>query len=192
MKTHEIIGFKRANLGKSTVKALRDDSQVPCVLYGGEEQIHFSVPMILFRDLVYTPEAHIAELNIEGKIYRAILQDIQIHPVNELILHADFLLLKDDKEVKMEIPVKLVGTAPGVQKGGKLYPKLRKIKIKSLPKNLPDYIEVDITGLDLGKSVKVGDVKADNFTILNSPLVSIATVEVPRALRGKTGEEEGK
>jgi large subunit ribosomal protein L25 len=192
MKTQEIIGFKRANLGKATVKALRDDAQVPCVLYGGEEQIHFSVPMILFRDLVYTPEAHIAELNIEGKIYKAILQDIQFHPVNEIILHADFLLLKEDKEVKIEIPIKLVGNAPGVQKGGKLISKLRKVKIKSLPKNLPDFIEVDVSGLDLGKAVKIGDIQTKGYTILNSPLVSIASVEVPRALRGKAGEEEGK
>jgi large subunit ribosomal protein L25 len=191
MKTQEIIGFKRANLGKATVKALREDSQVPCVLYGGETQIHFSVPMILFKNLVYTPDTHIAELNIEGSIYRAILQDIQFHPVNEIILHADFLLLKDDKEVKLEIPVKLVGNAPGVQKGGKLISKLRKVKIKSIPKNLPDYIEVDISGLDLGKSVRVGDIKTEGFAILNNPLVSIASVEVPRALRGK-GEEEGK
>jgi large subunit ribosomal protein L25 len=191
MKTQEIIGFKRANLGKATVKALREDSQVPCVLYGGETQIHFSVPMILFKNLVYTPEAHIAELNIEGSIYRAILQDIQFHPVNEIILHADFLLLNENKEVKLEIPIKLVGNAPGVQKGGKLINKLRKVKIKSLPKNLPDYIEVDISGLDLGKAVRIGDIKTEGFTILNSPLVSIASVEVPRALRGK-GEEEGK
>src|SRR5687767_3491096 len=126
MKTQEIIGFKRANLGKSTVKALREESQVPCVLYGGKEQIHFSVPMILFRDLVYTPEAHIAELNIEGTVYRAILQDIQFHPVNEIILHADFLLLNEDKPVKIDIPIKLIGNAPGVQKGGKLNTKLRK------------------------------------------------------------------
>lgn len=192
MKTQEIIGFKRANLGKATVKALREDSQVPCVLYGGETQVHFSVPMILFKNLVYTPEAHIAELNIEGTIYRAILQDIQFHPVNEIILHADFLLLKDDKEVKIEIPIKLKGNAPGVQKGGKLIAKLRKVKIKSLPKNLPDSIEVDISGLDLGKSVRVGDIKTEGYTILNSPLVSIASVEVPRALRGKGGEEDGK
>jgi large subunit ribosomal protein L25 len=190
LKTHEIIGFKRANLGKATVKALREDSQVPCVLYGGESQIHFSVPMILFKNLVYTPEAHIAELNIEGTIYRAILQDIQFHPVNEIILHADFLLLNDKKEVKIEIPIKLTGNAPGVQKGGKLISKLRKVKIKSLPKNLPDFIEVDITGLDLGKSVRIGDIKTEGFTILNNPLVSIASVEIPRALRGK--EDEGK
>ena len=138
MKTQEIIGFKRANLGKAMVKELRAQSQVPCVLYGGQEQIHFSVPMILFRDLVYTPEAHIVDLNVEGDHYRCILQDAQFHPVNELILHADFLLLQEDKEVKIDVPVKFVGNAPGVQKGGKLTTKLRKIKIKSLPKHLPD------------------------------------------------------
>ena len=192
MKTQEIIGYKRANLGKAQVNALRAEGQVPCVLYGGNEQIHFSVPMILFRDLVYTPEAHIVELNIEGDKHRCILQDVQFHPVNEIILHADFLLLNDQKEVKIDVPIKFKGNAPGVQKGGKLITKLRKIKIKSLPNKLPDYIEVDVSGLDLGKSVKVGDILTDQFTILNSPLVSIASVEVPRALRGKGAEGDGK
>ena len=184
MKTVEIIGFKRANLGKKESADLRAAGNVPCVLYGGSEQIHFYSPMILFRDLVYTPEARMVKLNVEGTEYDAILQDIQFHPVNEVILHADFLLLNDKKEIKMDIPVKMVGTAPGVIKGGKIVVKLRKLTVKALPKNMPDEIEVDISGLDLGKSVKVGEVEAKNFVITNSPLNSIATVAIPRALRG--------
>jgi large subunit ribosomal protein L25 len=192
MKTVEIIGFKRANLGKKESADLRLEAQVPCVLYGNGEQVHFYAPMILFRDLVYTPEARMVDLNIEGTIYHAILQDIQFHSINDIILHADFLQLKDDREIKMDIPVKFIGTAPGVMKGGKMYVKLRKLAIKALPKNMPDEIEVDITALDLGKSVRVSEVKAKNFVVTNNPLNSIATIEVPRALRGAAGEEEAK
>lgn len=129
MKTVEIIGYYRANLGKTESKRLRGESFVPCVMYGGKEQIHFSSPMILFRDLVYTPEACFVELNIEGDIKKAILQDIQFHPVSEVILHADFLELFDEKMVKMSIPIRTVGVAPGVQTGGKLVMKMPKINI---------------------------------------------------------------
>jgi len=189
MKSLEIIGYKRANLGKAESRQLRLDGNVPSVLYGGEDQVHFYAPAFLFRDLVYTPEVHVVDLNIEGQVYKAILQDIQFHPVSEMILHADFLLLQDDKFVKIEIPVKLKGNAPGVVKGGKLQLKLRTIKVKALPKDLPDNIEVDISGLELGKSVKVGAVSVENIEILNNPLVTIATVEIPRALRGKKTDE---
>ena len=120
MKIVEIIGYKRANLGKTESKRLRGESFVPCVVYGGKEQIHFSAPMILFRDVVYTPEARFVELNIEGEIKKAILQDIQFHPVSENIMHADFLGVKEDKPVVMEIPVRLIGNSPGVRNGGKL------------------------------------------------------------------------
>ena len=193
MKTIEIIGFKRANLGKRESKDLRLDSNVPCVLYGGAEQIHFHAPMFLFRDLVYTPNAHQVALTVENKTYNCILQDIQFHAVNEVILHADFLLLNKDKEVKMDIPVKFLGTSPGVVKGGKLVQKIKKIKVKSLPANLPDFIEVDISNLELNKSVKVGDIKNTSVTILNNKSLPIATVEVPRALKGEAaGEGDGK
>jgi large subunit ribosomal protein L25 len=190
MRTVEIIGYERANLGKSESKRLRAEGHVPSVLYGGKEQIHFYSPMILFRDIVYTPEARFVNLNIEGHQTRAILQDIQFHPVSEVILHADFLELFDDKEVTMNIPVRTVGTAPGVQSGGKLIMKLRHMKIKALPNNMPDFIDVDISKLQLGKTVKVGAVQAGDFEILNSPLVTIASVEVPRAMRGKAQDEE--
>ena len=116
MKTLEVIGFKRANLGKKEAKRLRAEGNVPCVVYGGKEEIHFYSPMILFRDLVYTPDAHMVELNIEGEKRKSILQDIQFHPVSEIILHADFLELHSDKEVKMEIPVKLEGTPSDYKK----------------------------------------------------------------------------
>lgn len=190
MEKIEIIGYNRANLGKKEAKRLRAESNVPCVLYGGKDQIHFYSPMILFKDLVYTPDAHMVDLNVEGEKYSCILQDIQFHPVNEIILHADFLLLQKDKPVKMEIPIKLEGNAPGVLKGGKLYQKLRSLTVKSLPDNMPDVIKVDISKLKLGKSIKVGDLPSKKFDVLNSPLVTVATVETPRALRGVDGVDE--
>jgi len=190
MKTVEIIGYKRANLGKSEAKRLRAEGNVPCVLYGGDEQIHFHAPMILFRDLVYTDRAHFVHLNIEGDEYQAIMQDIQFHPVSEVILHVDFLQLFEGKPIKMDIPVHFEGTSPGVTKGGTLIKKRRYLKIKSLPKNMPEYVEVHLETLDFGRSIKVEEIKENNFEILDPKIASVAVVEIPRALRGKSEEEE--
>ena len=192
MKIVEIIGYKRANLGKTESKRLRGESFVPCVVYGGKEQIHFSAPMILFRDVVYTPEARFVELNIEGEIKKAILQDIQFHPVSEVILHADFLELFDDKPIKMSIPVVTQGIAPGIQTGGRLIMKMPRVMIKSLPKDMPESINVDISKLELGKTIKVGDLAPQEYEVLTNPLVSICSVDVPRAMKGKTEEEEAQ
>lgn len=188
MKSVEIVGFKRANLGKTSSKELREKAEVPCVLYGGKEQVHFAVPMYLFKALVYTPDAHTVALNVEGKKYKAILQDIQFHPVNDIILHADFLELDDNKEVKIEVPVKVVGHSIGVEKGGKLNQKLRKVKIASLPANLPDFVTIDVTELDLGKTVKVSSIKAEKYRILNPPAVPVVSIEIPRALKNQAKE----
>ena len=188
MKTIEIIGYQRANLGKKASKDLRSASQVPCVLYGGKDQVHFYVPMILFRELLYTPNVYQVDLNIEGKHYQAVMQEAQFHPVNEVILHVDFLEMDENKPVKMQVPIRMVGTAAGVTKGGKISTKLRKISVKALPKDMPDYVDVDVTNLDLGKSVKVSELKAEKYTILNSPLIPIASIEIPRGLRGAKAE----
>ncbi|WP_420582992.1 50S ribosomal protein L25/general stress protein Ctc [Reichenbachiella sp.] len=192
MKTIEIVGYKRANLGKSEAKNLRAEGQVPCVIYGGEEQIHFSAPAILFRELVYTSEAHFVKVNVEGAEYSCIMQDIQFHPVSEMILHVDFLQWFAGKPIKMDIPVHLTGVSKGVSNGGTLIHKRRLLSIKALPKNMPEHIDLDITALDFGKAIKVSDVITDNFEILDTPQASIAVVEVPRALRGKTADEEGE
>ncbi len=191
MKTVEIIGYKRANLGKTEAKRLREEGMVPCVVYGGEKQIHFYAPMILFRDLVYTDEAHFAMLTIEGEPepFEAIMQDIQFHPVSEMIMHIDFLQLFRGTPIKMSIPTRPVGNAPGIQSGGKLIRKVKFLTVKALPKNMPEFIEVDVSGLELGKSIKVGEIETEDFEILNSPLVTIAGIEVPRALKGKSEEE---
>jgi large subunit ribosomal protein L25 len=190
MKSLEIIGFKRANLGKKNAQQLRQDAMVPCVLYGGSEQVHFHVPMIMFRDLVYSPSVYEARINIDGTTYRAVLQDYQMHPVSEVLLHADFLELQDGKEVKMEVPVKFVGASPGVLAGGTLVTKLRKLKVKALPENLPDFVEVNISELELGKSIKVGKVEENNFRILSDKLAPVATVTIPRGLRSQMEDEK--
>jgi len=190
MKTIEVIGYKRANLGKSDAKKLRADGNVPCVLYGGEEQIHFHAPMILFRDLVYTRDAHFVNINVEGTEHKAILQDIQFHPVSEIILHADFLLLFEGKPIKMEIPVKLVGQSPGVTEGGILVHKRRTLSIMALPENMPSHIDVDISELIFHHSVKVSSVEEKDFEILDTKIASIAVVEMPRALKAVEDEEE--
>ena len=155
MKSIEIIGFKRANLDKGELNQIREDGNVPCVVYGPaiKEQIHFYSPAILFRDLVYTPEVHMVDLNVEGTKMTAVLKDAQFHPVSDVLMHADFLAFSDDRPIKFEIPIEIVGTSPGIIKGGKLEIKTRRLAVKGLASNLPDSIKVDISKLDLGKSL---------------------------------------
>ncbi len=194
MQYLDMVGYYRKNLGKKEAKKLRAEGYAPCVLYGGhDEPIHFYVPMILFRDLVYTPDTKMVNMDIEGTEYKCILQDISFHPVSEVIEHVDFLRLYEDTPVKMEIPVTFKGNSPGMLKGGKLVVKSRKLKVKALPADMPDKIEVSIDGLELGKSVKVNSISQDTFTILNNPMVTIASVDIPRALKSaksKVEEEE--
>lgn len=192
MKVVEIIGYKRANLGKTESKRLREEGYVPSVLYGGEKQIHFYAPAILFRDAVYTSDAHFVELNIEGDIHRAILQDIQFHPVSEMIIHADFLEIFAGKPIKMTVPVHLEGTAPGLQQGGTLIKKRKFVDLKGLPKNMPEFVSADISKLGLGQSVKVKDIVPGEFEILTPGRITVATIEIPRAMRGKTAAAEGE
>ena len=193
METIEIIGYKRANLGKKNSKKLREEGNVPCVVYGGNEQIHFHSPMILFRDLVYTPGANFVKLNIEGVEKDAILQDIQFHPVSEVILHADFLELQENKKIRMDIPVKIIGDSPGVQQGGKILIRIRKLSLMAYPKNMPSFVEVDISELQLGKSISVETLLNDQYEILNSPLVSVVSVNVPRVkIEVEEEDEEGE
>lgn len=183
MKTVEIIGYKRANLGKADAQKLRDEGLVPCVLYGGNEQIHFYSPMILFRELVYTNEAHFVHVNIEGQECQAILQEVQFHPVSEIILHADFLRISEDRKIKMSIPTRLVGQAPGVAKGGALIRKRATLKVYGFPKDMPDHLDVSVTELDFHHAIKVGDMKVDGLEFLDPKQATIAAVEVPRAAK---------
>ncbi|MBD2701379.1 50S ribosomal protein L25/general stress protein Ctc [Spirosoma sp. BT702] len=184
MKKIEIVGYQRANLGRAESQAIRAEGNVPCVLYGGDEQVHFYAPAILFRELIYSPNIYEVALNIEGAEYRAILQEAQFHPVSDSLLHADFLLVTDKKQVKIAVPVRLVGTAPGVQKGGKLVTRVRKLRVKGSIDNIPDFIDVDVSGLDLGKSVRVGQIPVKNIEMLEQASNPVASIEIPRALRG--------
>lgn len=183
MKTIEIVGYKRANLGKSQSQQLRNEGFVPCVVYGGNEQVHFYAPMILFRDLVYTNEAHFVHLNIEGEESEAILQEIQFHPVSEIILHADFLKISQDRKVKMSIPTRLVGKAPGVDKGGALVRKKATLTVYGFPKDMPDHIDVDVSTLDFHHAIKVSDMKIAGLEFVDPKQAAIAAVEVPRAAK---------
>ena len=152
MKSITINGSKRESVGKKSTKALRNAGQVPCVLYGGDNPVHFSAPELAFSKLVYTPNAHTVVIALEdGTTFNAILQDIQFHPVTDKILHIDFYQLFDDKAVTMEIPITFVGNSPGVRNGGVLRKNLRRLKVKALPGNLPDFIEADISELKIGK-----------------------------------------
>jgi len=183
MKTIKIIGYRRANLGKSDSQKLRDEGLVPCVLYGGDNQVHFYSPMVLFRELVYTNEAHFVHLNIEGEESQAILQEVQFHPVSEVILHADFLRISEDRKIKMNIPARLVGQAPGVNKGGALVQKRSALKVYAFPKDMPDHIDVDVTTLDFHHAIKVSDIKVEGLEFIDPKHASVAVVEVPRAAK---------
>ena len=193
MKTIEIIGYRRANLGKSESQQLRAEGNLPCVLYGGGAgQIHFYSPMILFRDLVYTNEAHFVHLNIEGEECQAILQDVHFHPVSEMLMHADFLRIHEDRKIKMKIPARLVGQAPGVSKGGALIQKRTILTVLGFPKDMPDHIDVNVSELDFHHAIKVGDMKYPGLEFLDPQQSAVAAVEVPRAAKLAAEEAAAK
>jgi large subunit ribosomal protein L25 len=190
MKSIAISGSPRENVGKRDAKELRYEGKVPAVLYGGKNQIHFSVSASDLRGLVYTPEVSFVALDVAGVKAQAIIQDVHFHPLTDLPLHVDFLELDEKKPVVMQIPVKLTGTSPGVKTGGKLIQKLRKLRVKALPKDMPQYVEVSIEKLDVGKSVGVGELTFDNFKVTNNAEDTIVSVTMSRAL--KQAENEAK
>ncbi|NNU33628.1 50S ribosomal protein L25/general stress protein Ctc [Mucilaginibacter sp. S1162] len=183
MKSIAISGSPRENVGKRDAKELRYRALVPAVLYGGATQTHFSVSAADLKAVVYTPVVHFIDLDIAGVKSQAIIKDLQFHPLTEQIIHVDFLLLDQAKPIAIDIPVRLTGTSPGVKVGGKLVQKLRKLKVKALPKDHLDFIEVSIAALEVGKSVKVGEVSIPNLTILNTKEDTIVSVTTSRALR---------
>ncbi len=186
MKKTEIVGYNRANLGRAASQELRSQGMVPCVLYGGSEQVSFYVPMYLFRSLLFTPDVYEVTINIEGKVYLGILQDAQYHPTSDQIIHADFLEINPDKIIKVKVPIKLHGPAEGQKKGGKLVQKMQKLQIQGPAKNIPDYINIDIKDLDLGKSVKVAAIaEIEGVKILDAASNPVAFISIPRALRGQ-------
>jgi large subunit ribosomal protein L25 len=183
MKSIAISGSPRENVGKRDAKELRYDGKVPAVLYGGPTQTHFAVSAADLKPVVYTPDVHFIDIEVAGVKSQAVIQDIQFHPLTEKIIHVDFLALDPNKPIAIEIPVKLTGTSPGVKMGGKLVQKLRKLRVKGLPKDHLDNVEVSIEGLEVGKSVRVGEIKLPNLVITNAAEDTIVSVTTSRALR---------
>ncbi len=189
MKSISISGSVRQNVGKRDAKELRYEGKVPCVLYGGKEQVHFSVFEADLKHLVYTPEVYFVDLTVDGKKYRATMQDIQFHPLTDLINHIDFLEIDENKPVTMLVPVKFAGSSPGVKMGGKLVHKIKKLKVRGLPKDMTDSIVINIDNLELGKMIRVSEVIVENLTILDAKSNSIVSVETSRALREAAAAE---
>ncbi len=184
MKTFELKGKAREDLGKKATKAVRKGEAVPCVLYGGEKNIHFTATNSDLRKLIYTPEVFLVDLDIDGNKCKAIMKDLQFHPVTDNVLHIDFLQVSDNKPVVVEIPVKLNGLAEGVKAGGKMSLEMRKLKVKGIYTQIPENITIDVTNLGLGKSIQVGAVQVENMELLNAKNAVVAQVKLTRAARG--------
>ena len=197
MQTIKVAGNARPAVGKKATKAVRNEGRIPCVIYGDAENIHFSTTHKDVKNLIYTPDFKVAEIDVDGTTHRCILKDAQFHPVKETILHLDFLKLEDGKSVLLEVPVRFKGTSPGVKLGGALQQSLRRVKIRTTPENMVDELQGDISGLGLGEAIRVRDLELpEGVVITNAPAIPVATVEVPRALRGKNApgaeDEEGE
>jgi len=193
MKSITITGSKRESVGKVSTKALRNAGKVPCVLYGGDKPLHFSADEVSFKNLVYTANVYTAMIELDGTSYHAILQDIQFHPVSDKILHIDFYQLFDDKMVTMNIPVRLVGTSPGVINGGSLRFAMRKLSVRALPADLPDFINADISKLKIGHKLFVTELENEKFTILHPDNTVVVQVRTARsAVMTEDEDEEGE
>jgi len=183
MKTITIEGQLRTESGKKATRQLRSQQLVPAVIYGGAKEVNFSAPATAFKNIVYTTEFMFADIKVDGKNYRCILKDLQFNKVSDLLNHIDFLELVDDKKVIANLPLKFTGTPAGVKAGGKLVTKMKSFKVKTLPKHLREFIEVDLSKLELNENIRVEDVKLENIEVLNSPRIPIATVTMTRQLK---------
>jgi large subunit ribosomal protein L25 len=195
MKSISIKGSKRESVGKVATKALRNAGMVPCVIYGGKTPIHFSAEEKAFKNLVFTPNVYTASLDVDGQKVEAILQDIQFHPVTDRIIHVDFYQIFDDKEITMNIPVRLTGTSPGVLNGGSLRFTNRKLRVKALPANLPDFVAADISGLKIGSKLLISSIVNDVYTFMhpeNTVVVQVRTSRNATAEDEEEGTEEAK
>ena len=191
MKSITIKGSQRESVGKVATKALRNAGKVPCVLYGGDKPVHFSADEIAFKDLVYTPNAYTAVIELaDGQKFDAVLQDIQFHTVTDSILHVDFYQLFEDKPITMNIPVRLEGNSPGVRNGGRLLFRKRKLSIRALPALLPDFITVDISKLRIGQTIAVESILNDDYTFLHPDSTAIVQVKASRTSVDEELEDE--
>jgi len=181
MKTVSLSGSPRANVGKTDATMLRNSGRVPCVIYGAGEQIHFSADERHFKNIIFTPETNLVEVDVNGKKYRTVLQEAQYHKINDKLIHADFLAVSDDKPVTVHLPVKAIGQAQGVKDGGKMTIKLRKVKVRGLVSKLPESLDLNVEKLTIGKSISAGDINIDGLTILHPKNISIISVATTRA-----------
>ena len=191
MKSITIKGSERESVGKAATRTARNAGMVPCVLYGGDQPVHFTAEEKAFKDLVYTPNVHTVVIELAGKTFNAILQDIQFHPVSDKILHIDFYELDEKKEITMEVPVKVTGNSPGVMAGGVLRLNQRKLKVRALPKNLPDFVEANISELEMGNKLYITKLETNNFKLLNPENTVVVQVRISRAAM-KAAQEAAK
>lgn len=187
MKTFKLSGELRESTGKKAAKTFRAAGKVPCVLYGKGENVHFTAESKGFKNLIYTPNSYIVELDIDGKQETAIVKDLQFHPVSDEVLHVDFARVNTEDPIVIEIPVKTEGLAKGVKAGGKLQISSRRLKVKGLMESLPDVLNVNVADLGLGKSILVGDLSYENIELVNSPKAVVAQVKLTRAARAAEG-----
>ena len=180
MKSISITGSARASVGKNTAREVRAAGNIPCVLYGGTDLLHFSASEVQFKKLLYTPEVFTVHLDINETQFKAVLREVQVHPVSDEILHLDFLQMFADKQVVIDVPVHITGNSIGVKQGGKLITKVRKLKIKALPADLPESITLNVDTLEIGKAIKVKDINVKNVEILDSPNSVVTAVQITR------------
>ncbi len=192
MKKVSLSGALRADVGKKDAKKNRKEGKVPCIIYGGKAQVPVLLDQLDFKKVLFTPEVFIFEIEAGGKKYDTILQDVQYHPTTDEVIHADFLELTNEKPVTLAIPVKLEGTAPGVIKGGKLRLKLRRLKVKGLIEKMPDNITLDISKLDIGRSIKVREINIDGLQFLDPTNAVVVSVKTARGavVEGEAEETE--
>lgn len=187
MKVIALKGALRSGLGKSANKQIRKEGKVPCVVYGKGQNVHFSVYQADFKNLVYTPNTYLVQLNIDGAVKLAKVQELQYHPTSEDIVHADFFEVTADSPIAIPVPVKVVGNSPGLRAGGKLQLKIKKLNVSALISDLPEFIEVNIDKLQIGKSIKVGEISVDKLQLLDSENNSIVSCIVTRAAKSAAG-----
>ena len=187
MKSITIEGEARKTTGKRETRELRKKEMVPCSIYGGKENINFVAPLKAFKDLVYTPEFYTATLKVDGKEINAVMQDIQFDPITDDLIHIDFLELHPDKKVTVDLPIRLEGTAAGTREGGKVNLRMKKLKVRLYPKDMMEHLSINIAGLELGKSIRVDEIKAaDGIEFLNAPHIPVVSVLIPRAAKEET------
>jgi large subunit ribosomal protein L25 len=192
MKTLEIKGSIRTELGKKSAKKLRKSGNVPCVIYGQDQNIHFHTHENSFKNLIYTPDAHIVNLDLDGKGYKVVMQDVQFHPVTDKIEHVDFIEILENKPIIISLPIKLTGDSVGIKAGGKLRIKKRHLKVKGFANDIPESLVIDITNVKIHQSVKVGDLSYDKIELIDPRIATVLSVATSRVVQKEEGAESAE